>query len=75
MTLQHHKLETPSHKVSLPNYFFRLGRIKVAHKLELRDDAVSFALMTPRRVVIPMLNKVKEKLEDVVKIKVIQPVE
>ena len=39
------------------------GNIKDSYKIELKDDAISFALTTPRRVPIPLLPKVKDKLQ------------
>lgn len=58
-----------------PKLFSGLGHVKEVYKIELRDDAVPLALMTPWRVAIPLLNKTKEKLEEMVKMQVIEPVE
>lgn len=43
--------------------FSGLGHIKVQYTIKLRPDAEPFALMTVRRVAIPLLGKTKTKLD------------
>ena len=46
-----------------PELFTGLGRLKDDYKIELKSDAVPYALTTPRRVPLPLLPKVKAELQ------------
>ena len=58
-----------------PNLFKGLGKLKGKYTIRLREGACPFALMTPRRVAIPLLPRVKAELERMVQLGVISPVE
>ena len=58
-----------------PNLFKGLGKLKGEYTIRLREGACPFALMTPRRVAIPLLPKVKAELERMEQLGVISPVE
>jgi hypothetical protein len=58
----------------LPNVFQGLGRIEGEFKIKLKDNPEPFSLMTPRRVALPLLPKVKEELLRMEKLGVIYPV-
>ncbi|KAL5517029.1 hypothetical protein EMCRGX_G002494 [Ephydatia muelleri] len=58
-----------------PNLFKGLGKLKGEYTIRLREGACPFALMTPRRVAIPLLLRVKAELERMVQLGVISPVE
>ena len=57
-----------------PELFTGLGRLKDNYTIKLTDDAKPFALITPRRVVVPLLPKVKAELDRMEKIAVISKV-
>ena len=58
-----------------PNQFKGLGKLEGEYTIRLREGACSFALMTPRRVAIPLLPRVKAELERMVQLGVISLVE
>jgi len=58
-----------------PNLFKGLRKLKGEYTIQLREGACPFALMTPRRVAIPLLPKVKAELERMEQLGVISPVE
>ena len=58
-----------------PNLFKGLGKLEGEYTIRLREGACSFALMTPRRVAIPLLPRVKAELDRMVQLGVISPVE
>ena len=58
-----------------PNLFKGLGKLKGEYTIRLREGACPFALMTPRRVAIPFLPRVKAELERMMQLGVISPVE
>eukprot|EP00731_Ephydatia_muelleri_P034154 Em0049g1a len=51
-----------------PNLFKGLGKLKGEYTIRLREGACPFALMTPRRVAIPLLPRVKAELERMVQL-------
>ena len=58
-----------------PKIFSGLGLIKCKPcKIAMKPDAIPFSLMVPRRVPLPLHDKVKEELERLVKLGVIVPV-
>ena len=58
-----------------PNLFKGLGKIPGEYRVKLRKDAVPYALTTPRRVPIPLLQTVKTELINMEKSGVIRKVE
>ncbi|XP_054267072.1 uncharacterized protein K02A2.6-like [Macrosteles quadrilineatus] len=58
-----------------PNLFQGLGNMKGEYKIEMKENAVSYAISTPRVVPIPLKTKVKEQLDDMLEKGVIVPVE
>ena len=60
---------------SYPDLFTGLGTLGEEYKICLRPHAQPFALYTPRRVVLPLMNAVKEELERMVELGVIRPVQ
>ena len=57
-----------------PNLFTRLGKLDGEYSIQLEDRAKPFALTVPRRVAIPLMQPVKEKLERMEKLGVISRV-
>ncbi|XP_055922791.1 uncharacterized protein K02A2.6-like [Eupeodes corollae] len=55
--------------------FSGLGTINEPYDIKLEDDAVPFAIHTPRRVPIPLLSNLKKQLDDMVLQGVIEPVD
>ncbi len=55
--------------------FHGLGKAKGEYNIILKPDAIPFSLHTPRRVPIPLLKRIKEGLQRMVKQQVIVPVE
>ncbi len=62
-------------KKEFPKLFTGLGKLDVPYSVKIRDDARPFAVHSPRRVPIPLMNKVKEKLKLMVEQGVIEPVD
>eukprot|EP00731_Ephydatia_muelleri_P017556 Em0010g654a len=58
-----------------PDFFTGLGTLGEEYKICLRPHAQPFALYTPRRVALPLMNTVKEELERMVELGVIRPVQ
>ena len=57
-----------------PHLFTGLGCMKGAYHIDLRPDATPFALTVPRRVAIPLMEKVKTELQRMEKMGVISRV-
>ncbi|UYV67535.1 K02A2.6-like [Cordylochernes scorpioides] len=51
------------------------GHAKINYKISLQPDAKPYALCTPRRVPIPLMKRVKEQLEEMTRLGVIESVE
>ena len=45
-----------------PKLFEGLGKLEGEYHIELKDDAKPYAITTPRRVPLPLMDKVKEEL-------------
>eukprot|EP00731_Ephydatia_muelleri_P009037 Em0004g1375a len=60
---------------SYPDLFTGLGTLGEEYKICLRPHAQPFALYTPWRVALPLMNAVKEELERMVELGVIRPVQ
>ena len=58
-----------------PQVFKGLGKLEGSYTIKLKENAVPFALTTPRRVPIPLLPKVKEELLRMEKMGVITRIE
>ncbi|UYV76768.1 K02A2.6-like [Cordylochernes scorpioides] len=52
-----------------------LGQAKINYKISLQPDAKPYALCTPRRVPIPLMKQLKEQLEEMTRLGVIESVE
>ena len=57
-----------------PSLFNGLGRMTGEYTIRLRDDAKPFVLTTPRRVAVPLQQKVKEELQRMESLGVIERV-
>ncbi|CAL8139314.1 unnamed protein product [Orchesella dallaii] len=62
-------------KEEFPQLFTGLGKIDTPYTIKLRDGARPHAIFSPRRVPIPLMEKVKGKLENLVREGVIEPVD
>ena len=58
-----------------PKLFSGLGTLKGPYQIQLIPNAVPFELTTPRRVPIPLLPKVKAKLQRMEQLGVISRIE
>lgn len=58
-----------------PKLFEGLSNVKVLNKIRLTPQTVPFALTKPRQIPIPMLKEIKDNLDNIVNLKVIEPVE
>ncbi|UYV61067.1 K02A2.6-like, partial [Cordylochernes scorpioides] len=62
-------------KREFPKIFNGLGHAEINYKISLQPDAKPYALCTPRRVPIPLMKQVKEQLEEMTRLGVIESVE
>ena len=62
-------------KKKFSKLFEGLGKVKIPYRIKLKEDAKPRPLTTPRRVPIPMLKEIKENLDNMVQLGVIEPVE
>ncbi|UYV83953.1 K02A2.6-like [Cordylochernes scorpioides] len=62
-------------KREFPKIFNGLGHAKINYKISLQPDAKPYALCTPRRVPIPLMKQVKEQLEEMTRLGIIESVE
>ncbi|UYV79739.1 K02A2.6-like [Cordylochernes scorpioides] len=62
-------------KREFPKIFNGLGHANINYKISLQPDAKPYALCTPRRVPIPLMKQVKEQLEEMTRLGVIESVE
>ena len=62
-------------KAKYPLLFHGLGEVEGEYEIKLKSDAQPFAIMTPRRIPLPMKNKVKEELARMEKLGVIRKVD
>ena len=58
-----------------PELFTGLGKLQGEYDIKLSDNAVPFALTTPRRIPLPLMTPVKEQLEKMEKADIISRVE
>ena len=56
-----------------PELFTGLGKLKMTYRITMKKDAVPFAVTAPRRVPLPMQQKVKDDLERLEDLDVIRP--
>ena len=61
-------------KAKFPKVFDGLGEMPGTYHITLTPDAIPFAIHCPRRVPLPLLPKVKEELDKMVKSGVIEEV-
>lgn len=50
------------HKQRFPSLFTGLGKLQGEYEIKLKEDTRPYAVTTPRRVVLPYLEKVKAEL-------------
>ena len=62
-------------KEKYPNLFHGLGEFEGEYKIKLKPNAKPHAIMTPRRVALPLKAKVREELDRMEKLGVIRKVE
>ncbi|RLU18028.1 hypothetical protein DMN91_010270 [Ooceraea biroi] len=55
--------------------FSGLGLLAEPYEIKLRPEAKSYCLHQPRRVPLPLMSKLKQKLDEMLKMKVIKPVD
>ena len=74
-----HRVNTIESKDKLKKQFYKLfnglGKLEGEYRIQLGADSKPFALATPRRVVIPMLPKVKAELERMERLGVVRCVQ
>jgi len=58
-----------------PELFRGLGNMKGEYRIEMKENAVPYAISTPRAVPLPLKAKVKSELDDMLRKGVIVPVE
>ena len=58
-----------------PELFTGLGKLQGEYDIKLSDNAVPFALTTPRRIPLPLMTPVKEQLKKMEKADIISRVE
>ena len=61
-------------KAKYPQLFHGLGELEGEYEIKLKPDAQPFAIMTPRRIPLPMKSKAKEELARMEKLRVIRNV-
>lgn len=59
-----HNLHTSTDEIpdKFPQVFQGLGKLDGEHSIDLKEDARPYAVTTPRRVPLPLIDKVKEEL-------------
>lgn len=62
-------------QMSYPKLFTGLGDIQRPYHIKLKPDAAPFSLKTPRRIPLPLMGKVKEELQRMEEMGVIQRIE
>lgn len=62
-------------KGEFPQLFQGLGCVKQPYKVKLRKDAVPLSLSTPLRIPIPLMEKIKEELDSMITLGVIESVD
>jgi hypothetical protein len=63
------------HEELFPNLFTGLGKLKEEYTIHLREGAQPFVLNTPRRVPVPLMQAVKDELDRMQRLGVIELVE
>ena len=63
ITLNVQSITSENVRERFPKLFNGLGKLDGAYTIKLRENATPFALITPRRVAVPLLPKVKQELE------------
>ncbi|XP_054267309.1 uncharacterized protein K02A2.6-like [Macrosteles quadrilineatus] len=60
---------------NFPDLFSGLGKMKGSYKIELKNDAKPYAISVPRRIPVPLWEKTKKEIENMVNMDVITPVD
>ena len=63
------------YKQEFPDLFTGLGRMKDVYTIRLQENVQPFAISTPRRLPLPMKEKVQEELKKLEELDIIRPVE
>lgn len=58
-----------------PSLFTKLGLLAMPYKIKIRPDAKPCCLNQLRRVLLPLMSKLKQKLDEMLKLNVIKPVD
>ena len=66
--------QTANFKAEFPKLFTGLGKLKTKYRITLDKDVQPVALFTPRKVPHPLMHKVKDELDAMIKTDVISPV-
>ena len=56
-------------------FFQALGKLEGEHTIHLKEGTPSFCLTTPRRVPLPLMERVKEEIERMLQLDVIEPMD
>ncbi|UYV75650.1 hypothetical protein LAZ67_13000853, partial [Cordylochernes scorpioides] len=62
-------------KREFPKHFVGIGKVGEPYKIKLKMDAQPFAIHTPRRVPIPLMEKLKTRLSELQNMDIVQPVQ
>ena len=68
-------VQTTKPEEQFPQLFTGLGKLEGEYEIKLREGAQPFALNTPRRVPVPLMESVKDELNRMEQLGVITPVE
>ena len=63
------------YKQEFPKLFTGLGKMKNVYTIRPQENAQPFAISTPRRLPLPMKEKVQEELKKLEELDIIRPVE
>ena len=62
-------------QIEFPKLFEGLGFIKTPHEIRIKPQCKPYSVTVPRRVPLPLMEKIQRKLEDMVAAGVIEPVD
>ena len=68
-------VDNDQYRKEFPELFTGLGRMKNAYTIKLQENAQPFAITAPRRLTLPMKEKVQEELKKLEEQDIIRPVE
>ena len=70
-----HEVQVPDFRSEFPELFVGLGKLRESYNIKINKDVTPTCLFTPRRVPHPLVEKVKEELQNMQQLGVISPVE